>query len=89
MRLTFVLIVWSLAIAPALASAAPAPKTPVFDVHAHLREGEASLKTYEAEVSGAKLELAGFAGMALRVNIVRPDTPERNWFFLAVVGLLI
>lgn len=63
MRRLFATIVWSLAIAPALVTAAPAPKTPVFDVHVHLRDGEASLKTYEAEASDAKLELAGFAGM--------------------------
>lgn len=36
---------------------------PVFDVHVHLREGETSLREYEADVAAAKVELAGFAGM--------------------------
>jgi uncharacterized protein len=46
-----------LSIAPAVA------REPVFDVHVHLREGEASLKTYEADVAASKLELAGIGAM--------------------------
>lgn len=38
-------------------------REPVFDVHVHLREGEASLKAYEADVAAAKLELAGLGAM--------------------------
>ncbi len=36
---------------------------PVFDVHVHLREGETSLREYEADVAAAKIELAGFGAM--------------------------
>jgi len=35
----------------------------VFDTHVHLREGEASLRAYEADVAAAHVKLAGFAGM--------------------------
>lgn len=38
-------------------------QAPVFDVHVHLRDGEASLREYEAEVAAAKIQLAGFSGM--------------------------
>jgi predicted TIM-barrel fold metal-dependent hydrolase len=44
-------------ISPAIA------REPVFDMHVHLREGETSLKAYEAEVAAAKLELAGIGAM--------------------------
>jgi uncharacterized protein len=36
---------------------------PVFDSHVHLREGEASLRKFEAEVRAAGLELAGVGAM--------------------------
>ena len=36
---------------------------PVFDVHVHLREGEKSLRAYEADVAASKIKLAGFGGM--------------------------
>jgi len=36
---------------------------PVFDSHVHLREGETSLREYEAEVHKAGIELAGIAAM--------------------------
>jgi uncharacterized protein len=36
---------------------------PVFDMHVHLREGEASLLKYEAEVRASGLELAGVGAM--------------------------
>jgi len=35
----------------------------VFDTHVHLREGETSLRAYEADVTAAHIKLAGFAGM--------------------------
>lgn len=35
----------------------------VFDTHVHLREGETSLRAYEADVAAAHIKLAGFAGM--------------------------
>jgi uncharacterized protein len=38
-------------------------REPVFDVHVHLRDGEASLKAYEADVASAKLQLAGIGAM--------------------------
>jgi predicted TIM-barrel fold metal-dependent hydrolase len=38
-------------------------QAPVFDVHVHLREGETSLREYEADVATAKIELAGIGGM--------------------------
>ncbi len=38
-------------------------QAPVFDVHVHLREGETSLREYEAGVAAAKIELAGFGAM--------------------------
>jgi len=36
---------------------------PAFDVHVHLREGEASLRAYEADVEAAGIELAGVGAM--------------------------
>lgn len=41
------------------ASAKPA----VFDIHVHLREGEASLREYKADVASAGIELAGLGAM--------------------------
>ena len=41
------------------ASAKPA----VFDIHVHLREGEASLREYKADVASADIELAGLGAM--------------------------
>lgn len=38
-------------------------QAPVFDVHAHLREGEASLKAYRDDVAAADLKLSGLAAM--------------------------
>jgi predicted TIM-barrel fold metal-dependent hydrolase len=35
----------------------------VFDSHVHLREGETSLRAYEADVASAHLKLAGLGGM--------------------------
>ena len=35
----------------------------VFDVHVHLRDGEASLETYEADAKAAGIELAGLGAM--------------------------
>lgn len=35
----------------------------VFDSHVHLREGESSLRAYEADVAAAHIKLAGFGGM--------------------------
>lgn len=35
----------------------------VFDTHVHLRDGEVSLRAYEAEVAAAHIELAGFGAM--------------------------
>jgi uncharacterized protein len=52
-----ILAIGLLFIPPAIA------REPVFDVHVHLREGEASLKTYEADVAASKLELAGIGAM--------------------------
>jgi predicted TIM-barrel fold metal-dependent hydrolase len=40
-----------------------AAREPVFDVHVHLRDGEASLKAYEADVAAAKTKLAGYGAM--------------------------
>ncbi len=36
---------------------------PVFDVHVHLRDGEASVQAYEADVAAAKIKLAGYGAM--------------------------
>jgi predicted TIM-barrel fold metal-dependent hydrolase len=38
-------------------------QAPVFDVHVHLREGETSLREYQADAASAKIELVGFGGM--------------------------
>jgi predicted TIM-barrel fold metal-dependent hydrolase len=38
-------------------------QTPVFDVHVHLREGEASLDEYRADVASAGLEVSGIGAM--------------------------
>lgn len=36
---------------------------PVFDVHVHLRDGETSLRAYQADIKAAGLELAGLGAM--------------------------
>jgi predicted TIM-barrel fold metal-dependent hydrolase len=38
-------------------------REPVFDVHVHLRDGETSLRAYEADIAAAKIELAGVGAM--------------------------
>jgi predicted TIM-barrel fold metal-dependent hydrolase len=38
-------------------------REPVFDTHVHLRDGEASLAAYEADVKASKIELAGIGAM--------------------------
>lgn len=38
-------------------------RTPVFDVHVHLRDGEESLRNYQASVADANLDLAGVGAM--------------------------
>ncbi|WP_372013846.1 amidohydrolase family protein [Pseudoxanthomonas sp. 10H] len=53
----------SIALCLLLVVAAPAAGQAVFDTHVHLREGEASLATYEREVAASGLELAGVAAM--------------------------
>lgn len=45
------------------AGAAIAVDGPVFDVHVHLREGDTSVRAYEADVASAGITLEGFAGM--------------------------
>ncbi|MCR6701651.1 MAG: amidohydrolase family protein [Dokdonella sp.] len=40
-----------------------AAAAPVFDVHVHLRDGETSLRAYEADAKAAGLELAGVGAM--------------------------
>jgi predicted TIM-barrel fold metal-dependent hydrolase len=46
------------------ADAAPdSVEEPVFDTHVHLRDGEASLREYEADVAASGITLAGFCGM--------------------------
>jgi uncharacterized protein len=45
-----------------MASAASA-KEPVLDMHAHLREGEASLREYQEDVAASGIELSGVAVM--------------------------
>jgi uncharacterized protein len=44
-------------------AAPPVSDMPVFDMHVHLREGEASLRSYEADVAASGLELAGLGAM--------------------------
>ena len=46
-----------------LCASAAFAQVPVFDVHVHLREGETSLREYEADVAASKIELAGLGGM--------------------------
>lgn len=55
-RLDFV---WALALIASAAAAQP----PVFDLHVHLAEGEASLRDYEEEAKAAGLDVAGFGAM--------------------------
>ncbi len=50
-------------VAGAAAAQAPVADAPVFDVHVHLRQGEASLREYREDVAASKLELAGLAAM--------------------------
>jgi hypothetical protein len=38
-------------------------KPPVFDIHVHLREGEASLREYKTDVASAGIELRGLGAM--------------------------
>ena len=45
------------------ASDVPVSGVPVFDVHVHLREGEASLREYREDVAASKIGLAGLAAM--------------------------
>ena len=52
-----------LAAALLLSSAATSAGGPVFDMHVHLREGEASLRAYEAEVREAGIEPGGIGAM--------------------------
>ncbi|RNF86569.1 amidohydrolase [Lysobacter psychrotolerans] len=44
-------------------SVSASAKEPVFDVHVHLREGEASLHEYQADVAASGVELDGLAAM--------------------------
>jgi uncharacterized protein len=44
-------------------TAAQSPKSAVFDLHVHLREGETSLREYEAEAARAGIEVAGIGAM--------------------------
>lgn len=46
-----------------LVAGSAAPSGPVFDVHVHLREGEASLQEYLADVEASGLEIAGLGAM--------------------------
>jgi uncharacterized protein len=63
--------VWSLRSFAALLACAggmalaqePAPAVPVFDVHVHLREGDASVARYRADAESAGLTLAGLGAM--------------------------
>lgn len=52
-----------LALLPLLCVGLAAAAEPVFDVHVHLRDGEASLQAYRADVAAAGLELAGLGAM--------------------------
>ena len=47
----------------ALSVGAAWAKDPVFDMHVHLRDGEASLREYKADVRAAGLEFAGVGAM--------------------------
>lgn len=42
---------------------AASAREPVFDVHVHLREGEASLREYQADVAASEIEPGGIAAM--------------------------
>ena len=44
-------------------TASQSPKSAVFDLHVHLREGETSLIEYEAEAARAGIEVAGLGAM--------------------------
>ncbi len=46
-----------------LCAHAAAAGEPVFDVHVHLRQGEASLREYRADVAASKIELEGLGAM--------------------------
>ncbi len=46
-----------------LCAPAAAAGEPVFDVHVHLRQGEASLREYRADVAGSNIELEGLGAM--------------------------
>lgn len=50
-------------IASAASAKEPVFKEPVFDVHVHLRDGEASLREYQADVAASGIELTGLATM--------------------------
>lgn len=52
-----------LAVLLSLCSPSVFAQAPVFDVHVHLREGEASLKAYRDDVAAADLKLSGLAAM--------------------------
>lgn len=46
-----------------LVSHAALAAEPVFDVHVHLRDGETSLREFQAKAESARIELAGFGAM--------------------------
>jgi len=52
-----------LAVLLCCATSAVVAKEPVFDMHVHLREGEASLREYQADTAASGVELAGLAAM--------------------------
>jgi predicted TIM-barrel fold metal-dependent hydrolase len=63
----------------------------VFDVHVHLRNGEASVEEYEAKIDPAKVQLAGFGAMwfggpnqALQGEV--EDTRARNDGLIALAA---
>jgi hypothetical protein len=58
MKTTHALAAFLLALSPAVTA-----QDAVFDVHVHLRNGEASVKEYEAGIDPAKIQLTGFGAM--------------------------
>lgn len=63
LRIPAILLMALLCIPAVHAQSQAGAQAPVFDVHVHLREGEASLREYQAEVESSGIELAGIGAM--------------------------
>lgn len=73
-----------------LAAGAVHAQQPVFDVHVHLRDGETSLRQYQADAAEAGIELAGIGAMWFggphQAREGDATVPGRNQALVALAG---